>query len=130
MSDFLFQQNCSLIPFSSKISLLIGRIPVLFGRYEYTPGASRRYYARVILLLLFTVKFFYNFFFFFFESVFPKIVFLCVPASENQGTFSERCSLKSGVSEGLVKVCKKYMEFNSFLLLSCSTHISYFILWW
>ena len=51
---------------------------------------------------------------------FQKIVFFCILASENQEAFSERCSLISGVLQSLVKICKKYMEVNHFLLLSCS----------
>ena len=43
--------------------------------------------------------------------------FFCVLALENQEAFSESCSLISGVLQGLVKVCKKYMEVNNFLLL-------------
>ena len=43
----------------------------------------------------------------------------CVLALENQGAFSERCSLICGVLQGLVKICKKYMEVNHFLLLRC-----------
>ena len=70
------------------------------------------------LLLLFTMKFFGIFS----ESIFhKKIFFFCVLAKENQETFSEKCSLISGLLQGLVKICKKYMEVNLFLLLSCST---------
>ena len=48
----------------------------------------------------------------------------CVLAEENQEAFSEKCSLISGVIlQGLVKICKKYIEVNLFLLLSCSTLI-------
>ena len=35
-------------------------------------------------------------------------------------SFSERCSLKSYILQGLVKTCKRYIEANHFLLLSCS----------
>ena len=68
-----------------------------------------------IFLLLFTMKLFC----FFFRSIFPKKLF-CVLARENLEAFSERCSRISGVLQGLVKICKKYMEVNHFLLLSCS----------
>ena len=33
----------------------------------------------------------------------------------NPETFNERCSLISRVLQGLVKICKKYMEVNNFL---------------
>ena len=54
--------------------------------------------------------------YFFCESIFQKL--FCVLAEENQAAFSERCSLISGVLQGLVNICKKYMEVNLFLLLS------------
>ena len=59
-----------------------------------------------------------KFSFYFFPNQFvQKIVFFCVLLEENQDTFSEKCSVISGVLQGLVKVCKKYMEVNNFLLL-------------
>ena len=65
-----------------------------------------------------------KFSFYFFPNQFvQKIVFFCVLAEENQDTFSEKCSLISGILQGLVKICKKYMEVNLFLFLSCSTLI-------
>ena len=67
-----------------------------------------RGHARIVLLL-FTMKFSCIFFFFF-----------CVLAWENQVAFGERCSCISGALQGLVKICKKYMEVNHFLFLSCS----------
>ena len=76
-----------------------------------------RYYARIILLLLFTMKFFCIFFRINFSK---KLYFFCDRSQENQEVFSERCSLISGVLRGLVKTCKKYMEVNHSLLLSCS----------
>ena len=33
---------------------------------------------------------------------------------ENPEAFSESCSLISGVLQGLVKICKKYIEVNHF----------------
>ena len=71
-----------------------------------------KYHARMILLLLFTMKcfciFFRNFFFFFFLTFWHKKI----------RRHSERCSVISGVLLGLVKICKKYMEVNPFLLVS------------
>ena len=58
---------------------------------------------RIILLLLFTMKFFV----FFPNQSFQKNVFFCVLAKENQEAFSEKCSLLSGVLQGLVKIWKK-----------------------
>ena len=55
---------------------------------------------RIILLLLFTMKFFV----FFPNQSFQKNVFFCVLAKENQKAFSEKCSLLSGVLQGLVKI--------------------------
>ena len=77
-------------------------------------------YARIIRLLLFTMNVFLHFFP---NQFFQKVVFFCVLAEENQEAFSEMCSFISGVLEGLVKICKKFMEVNLFLLLSCSTLI-------
>ena len=56
-----------------------------------------------------------------------KWYFFCILALENQQAFSERCSLISGVMQGLVKICKKYMEVNYFLLLFCSLEKK---IWW
>ena len=76
---------------------------------------------RIILLLLsFTMKFYGIFFL---DQFLQKNVFFCVLAEENQEAFSEKCSPVSGVLQGLVKICKKYMEVNLYLLLSCSTLI-------
>ena len=63
------------------------------------------------------------FLYFFPNQFFQKIVFFCVLAEENEEAFSGRCSLISGVLQGLVKICKKYMEVNLFLLISCNTRI-------
>ena len=52
-----------------------------------------------------------------------KNVFFFVLAKENQEVFSESCSLLSGFLQGFLKICKKYMEVNHFLLLSCITRI-------
>ena len=61
--------------------------------------------------------------YFFLDQFLQKNVFFCVLAEENQEAFSEKCSPVSGVLQGLVKICKKYMEVNLYLLLSCSTLI-------
>ena len=58
-----------------------------------------------------------NFLYFFLNQFFQKIVFL---PSENQKTFSEKCSLISVILQGLVKTCEKYIEVNHFLLLGYS----------
>ena len=65
----------------------------------------------------------WSFFVFFSEPIFPKncIIFFCILEQENQEGFSESCSLISGVLQGLVRISKKYMEVNLFLLLSWST---------
>ena len=61
----------------------------------------------------------WSFFVFFPNQFFQKKFFcVCVLAEENQDAFSERCSLINDVLQGLVKVCKKYVEVNHFLLLS------------
>ena len=54
-------------------------------------------------------------FLFFSESVFPKVVF-----SLRSGARSERCSVISGALQASVKISKKYMKVNPFLILSCS----------
>ena len=56
------------------------------------------------------------FLYFYPNQFYQKIVFFCVLAEENHNAFSERLSLISGVLQGLVKICKKYMEVNHFLL--------------
>ena len=61
--------------------------------------------------------------YFFLDQFLQKNVFFCVLAEENQEALSEKCSPVSGVLQGLVKICKKYMEVNLYLLLSCSTLI-------
>ena len=91
------------------LMIFTGETPVFFGRY-----------TRIILLLLFTMKFFCIFFS---ESIFPKDCIFCVLGEENQEAFSENYSLISGVLQGLVKICRKYMEVSLFLLLSCNTLI-------
>ena len=69
------------------------------------------------LFLLFTMKFL----FFFFQVNFSKKLYIFFAFwLKKQEAFSERCSLIGGVLRGLVKTCKKYMEVNHFLLLSCS----------
>ena len=60
---------------------------------------------------------------FFFKSIFPKDCIFLRSGGENQETFSEKCSVISNVLPGLVKICKKYMDVNLFLLLSCSARI-------
>ena len=65
----------------------------------------------------------------FFRINFSKrLYYFCILAEENQEVFSERCSLMSGVLQGLVKMCKIYREVNQFLLVSCSTRILYYSL--
>ena len=81
-----------------------------------TSHLEDRYHARIILLL-FTMKFFC---FFFPNQFFQKLYFHCVLAQENQETFSERCSVISGALQASVKISKKHMKVNPFLILSCS----------
>ena len=82
-----------------------------------TAHLEDRYHARIIvLLLLYTMKFYVLFS----ESIFLKNCIFCVLALERQVSFSERYSLISGILQGLVKTCKKYIEVNHFSLLSCS----------
>ena len=52
-----------------------------------------RDHALIILQLLLAMKFFRIFF----RIIFPKKNYFCVPAEENQDTFTERCSLICGV---------------------------------
>ena len=85
-----------------------------------TSHLEDRYHARIILLLLFTIKLFCIFFRINFSE---KNFFFCVLSQENQGAFSQRCSLIGGVLQGLIKICKKYKKVNHFLLLICSTRI-------
>ena len=81
-------------------------------------GTSQRYHVWIVLLLLlFTMKFFL---YFFLKKLY---YFFCILEEENQEGFSESCSLISGVLQGLVRISKKYMEVNLFLLLSWSTCI-------
>ena len=61
------------------------------------------------------------FLYFFPNQFFQHIAFFCILGEENQEAFSEKCYLMSGALQGLVKICKKYMEVNLFLLLSCTT---------
>ena len=66
----------------------------------------------------------WSFFCTFFRINFSKkLYYFCILAEENQEVFSERCSIISRVLQGLVKMCKIYMEVNQFLLVSCSTRI-------
>ena len=80
-----------------------------------TAHLEDRYHARIIVLLLYTMKFYVLFS----ESIFLKNCIFCVLALERQVSFSERYSLISGILQGLVKTCKKYIEVNHFSLLSC-----------
>ena len=58
------------------------------------------------------------FLYFFSEAIFPKIVVVFLRAGvRKSGEFNESCSLISGTLQGLVKIWKKYMEVNNFLLL-------------
>ena len=61
-------------------------------------------------------------FLYFSRSIFPKdCIFL--RSGGRKEAFSEKCSVISGVLQGLVKICKKNMEVNLFLLLNCTTLI-------
>ena len=69
----------------------------------------------------FIIIVYYEGFLYFFRINFSKnVYFFCVLAYENQEAFSQRCSITSGALQGLVKICKKFMEVKHFLLLSCS----------
>ena len=80
-----------------------------------TAHLEDRYHARIIVLFIS-----YEVFVFFSESIFLKNCIFCVLALERQVSFSEWYSLISGILQGLVKTCKKYIEVNHFSLLSCS----------
>ena len=73
----------------------------------------RRPYANFFFIIYYEV--FLNLFL---NRSFQKI--FCVLVYQNQEAFSEKCSLISGVVQDLVKICKKYMEVNHFLLLTCT----------
>ena len=63
-----------------------------------------------------------SFLYFFPNQFFQKILFFffyCVLAQENQEAFSEKRYLISAVLQGLAQICKKDMEVNHFLFLSC-----------
>ena len=62
-----------------------------------------------------------NFFGIFFQINFSKNCIFWVLVEENQEAFSEKCSLISGVLQGIVKTCKKYMEGNLAVILYDST---------
>ena len=71
----------------------------------------------IIIIIIINTMILWSFIvFFFLNQFFQKTVFFCVLAQENQEAFSESCSLIRGVLQGLVKICKKYMEVNIFLL--------------
>ena len=82
-------------------------------------GPANWLFRRHIVRELFSYQYLLWIFFLYFlpNQFFQKIAFFCVLVKE---AFSERYCLVSGVLEGLVKICKKYMELNPFLLLSCS----------
>ena len=65
-----------------------------------------RYHARIILLLLFTMKFLSQFF--------QKYVCFLRSGVQKPGDFGEICSLISGVLQGFVKICRRYMKVNHF----------------
>ena len=66
--------------------------------------------AQIILLSLITMKFFPN-------QFFPKVKYIFFAFwRKNQEAFSERPSLVSAVLQGLVKICKSYMEVNHFFV--------------
>ena len=83
-------------------------------------SCANYFFIIIIIIIIITIIIIYYEVFLYFSpyQFFP--IFFCVLAKENQEAFSERFSLKSGVLQGLVKICKKYMEVNHFLLLSCS----------
>ena len=62
-----------------------------------------------------------NFFGIFFQINFSKNCIFWVLVEENQEAFREKCSLISGVLQGIVKTCKKYMEGNLAVILYDST---------
>ena len=107
--DTCFKQGTQFCPACSSGGLIYyGPANWLFRRHTV-----RELFSYYYLLWIFFCIFFSN-------QFFQKIAFFCVLVKENQEAFSERYSLVSGVLEGLVKICKKYMELNPFLLLSCS----------
>ena len=89
------------------------------GLIYYEPGnwSFRRQipYANYFIIIYYEV-FLY---FFFLNQFFQKIVLLRSGVRKSGG-ISERCSFIRGVLQGLVKICKKYMEVNNFLLIICS----------
>ena len=104
--DICFKQGTQFCSASSSIGL------IYYGPANWS--FRKQIHAQIILLLLFTIKFFCIFFP---NQFLQKFVFFCVLALENEEAFSESCSLISGVLQGLVKICKKYVEVNNFLLL-------------
>ena len=75
------------------------KIPVVFGRYVCSPGTSWRYRANYSVVIII----YYEVFLYFFR--FKEL-------------FSKRCSIVICVVQGLVEICKRYMEVNQFLLLT------------
>ena len=61
-----------------------------------------------------------KFFCIFFPNQFFLLFFFAFWRKKIKEAFSERCSLISVILPGFVKICKKYIEVNHFLLLSCS----------
>ena len=101
----------------SKVLNFVLLVPpvVWFTMDMQTSHLEDRYHARNILLLLFTMK---SFCIFSRINFSKKLHFFYVLALENQKAFTERLSLISGALQGLVKICKKYIEVNHFSLLS------------
>ena len=89
------------------------------GLFYYGPAnwPFRRHTTRELFIIIIYYK---DFLYFLLNQFFQKNVFFWVLLYENQESFGERCSLISGILQGLVKTCKKYIEVNQFLLLSCS----------
>ena len=108
--DICFKQSTQLCSACSSIGLIYYE-PANWSFRRQTPGVN-----------YFVIIYYEVFLYFFSESIFPKkfFFFFCVLVQENLEAFSESCSLVSRVLQGLVKICKKYMEVNHFLLLPCS----------
>ena len=93
------------------------------GLIHYGP-ANWSFKRQIICANYFIIIIYYEVFFVFFsDSIFPESCIFCVLAQENQEAFSESCSLITGVWQGLVEICQKYIEVNHFLLLTCSRQI-------
>ena len=89
-----FKQGTRFCSACSSISLI---------SYE-TGQLEDKYHAPIMSLLLFTM----NFYCIFFRIKFSKKLFVCfLHSGVRKSGFSERCSLMSGILQGLVKICEK-----------------------